>query len=201
MNKRSLSAQKPKAKFKKSKFEKIYNIFRTKILKIVRKKSFVVAVSGGPDSLALAYFSQLYGKEFKNLIKYVIVDHNIRKNSDIEAKKVKKILNKKNMNLNILSWKGPVPKKNIQSNARKIRYSLILKYCLKHKIRYVLTAHHQDDQIENFLIRLFRGSGIVGLSSMAEENQLVKKLKVVRPLLTIEKKQLKHVAKKYLVLI
>ena len=94
MNKKSLSVQIPRAEFKKSKFEKIYNTFRTKILKIVGKKSFVVAVSGGPDSLALAYFSKQYGKEFKNLIKYVIVDHNIRKNSSNEAKSVKRLLKK-----------------------------------------------------------------------------------------------------------
>ena len=40
-------------------------------------------------------------------------------------------------------------------------------YCLKYKINHLVTAHHQDDQIENFFIRLFRGSGLTGLSSMA----------------------------------
>ena len=50
-----------------------------------------------------------------------------------------------------------------------MRYSLISNYCLKNKIKYLITAHHRDDQIENFFIRLIRGSGLTGLSSMSEK--------------------------------
>ena len=48
-----------------------------------------------------------------------------------------------------------------------MRYSLISNYCLKKNIKYLVTAHHEDDQIENFFIRLLRGSGLTGLSSMS----------------------------------
>ena len=55
---------------------------------------------------------------------------------------------------------------NIQHNARKVRYSLLNKECKKKKIKFILTGHHKDDQIETFLIRLSRGSGVQGLSAM-----------------------------------
>ena len=71
-----------------------------------------------------------------------------------------------------------MPSKNIQKNARDIRYSLISNYCIKKNIKYLVTAHHADDQIENFFIRLFRGSGLTGLSSMSVDSKLNNNLKM-----------------------
>ena len=78
-----------------------------------------------------------------------------------------------------------------------MRYSLISTYCLKNKIKYLLTAHHGDDQIENFLIRLFRGSGLTGLSSMSIRSKYSKNLKIIRPFLNLNKKDLKYVTINY----
>ena len=50
-----------------------------------------------------------------------------------------------------------------------MRYALLSNYCLKKKVKYLVTAHHEDDQIENFFIRLLRGSGLTGLSSMSQD--------------------------------
>ena len=68
----------------------------------------------------------------------------------------------------------------------------------KKKINYMLTAHHLDDQIENFYIRLSRGSGLHGLSSMkiAEKNK--ENITMFRPFLTSSKKRLNTLLKKYL---
>ena len=55
----------------------------------------------------------------------LIVNHNLRKESLKEALTVKKMLKKRKITSTILSWKGKVPQKNIQKNARDIRYSLI----------------------------------------------------------------------------
>ena len=72
----------------------IYSNFKNKLDKL-KRKSYVVAISGGPDSLALAALTKAY--TFLKNIKfyYVLIDHNIRKNSDKEAQKVKKLLKKK----------------------------------------------------------------------------------------------------------
>ena len=83
------------------------------------KKNFIVAVSGGPDSLALSFLTKIYSIKKSLDVKYFIVDHRLRKNSTLEAKYVQKKLKNFSINLNILNWKGIKPKKNIQIN-RKI---------------------------------------------------------------------------------
>ena len=73
--------------------------------------------------------------------------------------------------------------------ARNKRYELLTRKCKQLKIRYLLTAHHLDDQIENFFMRLVRGSGLKGLSSISrisKKNNIV----LVRPLLDYSKKSL-----------
>ena len=80
---------------------KVYLDFKNKLLKL-KKKSFLVAVSGGPDSLALVALSKALRYEKKLNFFYILVDHNLRKNSANEAKQVKKLLIKHNLHLNIL---------------------------------------------------------------------------------------------------
>ena len=77
-------------------------------------KNFIVAVSGGPDSLALSFLTKIYSIKKSLDVKYLIVDHKLRNNSTLEAKIVQKNLKKFLINLNILTWKGIKPKKNTQ---------------------------------------------------------------------------------------
>ena len=171
----------------------IFNSFKKKIDKL-KKNSYAIAVSGGPDSLALVALSKAYSYQKKNNFKYILVNHNIRKNSFTEAKKVKKILHKLKINLVIISNTKKIDK-NIQSNARKIRYEILTNFCIKHKIKYLLTAHNLEDQVETFFIRLSRGSGLKGLSSMKVLSKLNNKVKLLRPLLDIKKRQLIKISK------
>mgnify|MGYP001416838911 FL=1 len=174
-----------------------FQTFKKILFKNLNKKSFAVAVSGGADSLCLAYFSKMYSSEFKNKIVILIVNHNIRKESSKEALKVKRILEKKGISGKILSWKKEIPSSNIQLKARNIRYSLMSNYCSKNNIKYLITAHHIDDQIENFFIRLFRGSGLTGLSSMTENTKYDENLKILRPLLNCKKEDLRQITLKH----
>ena len=190
-------AKEKKVVFKDTKIQKFYTKFKSAIFKNIKKKDFALAVSGGADSLCLAYFAKVYSLEYKNKIHVLIVDHKLRKESQKEALKVKKILKKKYIRSKILTWKSKIPYKNIQKNARDIRYSLISNYCIKKKIKYLLTAHHEDDQIENFFIRLFRGSGLSGLSSMADKAKYNNQLKIIRPFLDLKKTDLKYVTLNY----
>ena len=178
-------------------FIKFYKGFRSNVFKILKRRDFALGVSGGSDSLCLAYFSKLYSYEFGNKTHVLIVDHKLRKESSKEASKVKTILKRKNITSKILTWSGKVPKRNIQKSARDMRYSLIADYCLKKKLKYLITAHHKDDQIENFLIRLIRGSGISGLSSMSGNINYDKNLKIIRPFLNFKKTELKYVTINY----
>jgi tRNA(Ile)-lysidine synthase len=182
---------------KDSKIVKIYSKFEKIISKNIKGKSFALAVSGGADSLCLAYFGKLYSLKFGNKIHVLVVDHKLRKSSSQEALKVSKILKRKDIQSKVLTWKGKIPKKNIQNNARNMRYSLMSNYCKKQNIEYLTTAHHLDDQIENFFIRLFRGSGLTGLSSMSESFNYNNTLKIIRPFLSFKKIDLQKVTLKY----
>jgi len=179
------------------KITKFYKKFKSIVFNNIKKENFALAVSGGSDSLCLAYFSKMYASEFKNKIHVLIVDHKLRKESKNEVLKVKNILKKQGIPSKVLTWKGNIPKSNIQKNARNIRYSLISNYCLKKNIKYLTTAHHTDDQIENFFIRLLRGSGLTGLSSMSQNVSYNNNLKVVRPFLDFKKNDLKYVTVNY----
>ena len=189
--------KKNKLVLKNNKILNFYIKFKSIIFKDIKRRKFALAVSGGSDSLCLAYFSKIYSSEFGNKIYVLIVDHKLRKESYKEALKVKNILRKRKISSKILRWKGAVPNKNIQKNARDMRYSLIYNYCKKENIKYLITAHHEDDQIENFFIRLFRGSGLTGLSSMSTKTKYNEKLKIIRPFLNQNKIDLKYVTLNY----
>ena len=190
-------ANKNELLFKDPKILNFYTKFKSIVFKVIKRKNFALAVSGGADSLCLAYFAKIYSFEFNNKAHVLIVDHKLRKESSYEALKVKQILSKKKIYSRILKWKGEIPKKNIQKNARDMRYALLSNYCIKNKVKYLITAHHGDDQIENFFIRLLRGSGLSGLSSMSEKVKYNKNLKIIRPFLKFEKKDLKYVTLNY----
>ena len=178
-------------------FKDLSNIFvnfKNK-LDLLNKKSYVVAVSGGPDSLALVALTQFYKLYKKTKFEYLLVDHNIRKNSHKEAKKVKNLLKKKKINLKILVNKKKITK-NIQAEARIARYDIISNYCKQNRIQTILTAHNLEDQVETFFIRLSRGSGLKGLSSMKELSKIATKVNLFRPLLDVKKLFLIQISKK-----
>ena len=123
--------------FKDSKILNFYKKFKSIIFKDIKDKSFALAVSGGMDSLCLAYFSKIYSSEFGNKTHVLIVDHNLRKESHKEALVVKEMLKKRGIQSVILRWKGKIPKSNIQKKARDLRYLLISNYCSKKNIKYL----------------------------------------------------------------
>ena len=156
-------------------------------------KNFIVAVSGGPDSLALSFLTKIYSIKKSLDVKYFIVDHKLRINSTSEAKNVQKKLKKFFINLNILTWKGTKPKKNIQSIARDKRYELLINKAKKLRINNILLGHHLDDLFENFFIRILRGSGLKGLISLDKETNK-NQINLIRPLIKIDKKDLIYIS-------
>jgi tRNA(Ile)-lysidine synthase len=157
------------------------------------KKNFIVAVSGGPDSLALSFLAKIYSIKNSLDVKYFIVDHKLRKNSTLEAKYVQKRLKIFLIKLNILTWKGEKPKKNIQSIAREKRYKLLTDAAKKYRIQNILLGHHLDDLFENFFIRILRGSGLKGLISLDRDSHK-NQVNLIRPLIKIDKNDLIYIA-------
>ncbi len=180
-----------KDKLKNKRINLIYKRFE-KSLNI--NENFGVAVSGGPDSLSLAFLAKIYSIKKKLTPKFFIVDHKLRSESTKEAKVVKQLLERFLIVSEILTWKGRKPLKNIQSLARIKRYELIYKRCDKYKIRNILIGHHQDDLFENFFIRMLRGSGLKGLISLDKKNKIGNK-NLLRPLLDEKKEDLAFISK------
>jgi tRNA(Ile)-lysidine synthase len=198
MNQKSLSAQNKTHKqilsfLKNQKISKVYSEFSSSL---IAKEKLAVAVSGGPDSLALAYLARCYSIKNKITVKFFLVNHKLRPESTKEAASVKKILQKIGITCKILNWKGKKPSKNIQSLAREARYFLLAKECKKNNIKHLMLGHHSNDLFENFLIRVVRGSGLNGLVSF---NKSVKykneDLNILRPLLNLEKNDLINISK------
>ena len=181
-----------KNKLNNKKISQIYKKF-TKSISI--NENFIVAVSGGPDSLALAFLSIIYSIQKNLKVKFYIIDHKLRSESTNEAKYVKKILNKFQINAEILYWQGIKPKSNIQSAARTKRFELLISECKKLGVTYMLLGHHQEDLIENFFIRILRGSGLKGLISLSKKTKL-QNFTILRPLINQKKEDLVFISKK-----
>ena len=196
MSPKSLNVSKKTHKFllNKLKDKRILQIYKKFENDSVINQDFIVAVSGGPDSLALSFLAKIFSiKNFLN-VKYLIVDHKLRKESTSEAKYVQKILKKYLISIEILTWNGPKPKKNIQSLARDKRYELLIRKAKKFNIKNILLGHHLDDLFENFFIRILRGSGLNGLISLDKKTEK-DGVNLVRPLINVDKKDLIYISK------
>ena len=106
MSQKNLNVSKKTHKFLLDKLKdkrtlQIYKKFETDL---VIDKNFIVAVSGGPDSLALSFLAKIYSIKKSLDVKYYIVDHRLRKNSSTEAKYIKQKLKNFLIKLNILTW-------------------------------------------------------------------------------------------------
>ena len=202
MNKKSLSANQKihNHLLKFLSYKKIFKIYLNFVKQVEtngKSDKIGVAVSGGPDSLALAFFTKCFSIKKNINCYFFLVDHDLRKESQKEAKYVASELKKFNIFIKLIKWKGKKPKSNIHHYARIHRYDLVLKNCKKMKIKKLLLGHHQDDLIENFFIRLFRGSGLKGLASFGAESGLKEgNIKIIRPLINYEKSDLEYVSKK-----
>jgi len=180
-----------KHKLDNKRINQIYKRFE-KSLNI--NQDFIVAVSGGPDSLSLAFLAKIYSLKKNLTSKFFIIDHKLRINSTTEAKEVKKVLKRLSISAEILTWKGKKPIKNIQSLARKKRYELLFDKCNRTKIYNILLGHHQGDLFENFFIRILRGSGLKGLISLSKKNK-IRNVTLHRPLLDEKKNDLEFISK------
>ena len=197
MKKKSLNAKKRSLKrstfFLNQKFiKKIYKKFEKNVDGVSRS---LIAVSGGPDSLSLAFLAKCYSRLNSVKFNYVIVDHKIRKESSLEAKKVVRLLKQIGINCKILVWKGKKPHSNIQKIARNTRYDLLLRESNRLNIKTILLGHQLNDLHENFFIRMARGSGLKGLASLGKKTELFD-IKLLRPLIDVEKKDLEKLALK-----
>ncbi|HJD59495.1 MAG TPA: tRNA lysidine(34) synthetase TilS [Rickettsia endosymbiont of Omalisus fontisbellaquei] len=147
-----------------------------------------IAVSGGSDSVALLYLTNIWAEK-NNIELFVIsVDHNLRQQSKQETHYIQNISNSLNRKHYSLSFDHQNNFSNLQERAREGRYDLMTNLCVELDILVLLTAHHEDDYIENFCLRLERKSGIFGLSS--SNINWHNNTQIIKPLYNIPKSEL-----------
>lgn len=149
-----------------------------------------VAFSGGPDSLALLWLAARWARRSRkrDLVAFT-VDHGLRAESAGEARLAARMAKSLGVRHRILVWHGQKPKAGLQASARAARYRLLIEACKADGISDLLVAHHLEDQAETFLLRLARGSGVDGLSAMANVRDL-DGIRLLRPLLDVPRGRL-----------
>jgi tRNA(Ile)-lysidine synthase len=139
--------------------------------------AFGLAVSGGPDSLALLLLAEA---AFPGGFEAATVDHRLRAESADEAAFVHTLCEERGIGHATLT--GPAVEGNVQAGARALRYRLLAGWARERGLAFLLTAHHQDDQAETLLMRLQRGAGLAGLAGIRPRAE-IDGLAVFRPLL------------------
>lgn len=145
-----------------------------------------IAVSGGPDSLALLL---LGAQAYPGRIIAATVDHGLRAEAAAEAAYVAQLCAARTIPHAILRPGQPIAG-NLQSAARSVRYALLDQWASDSSCSFLATAHHADDQLETLVMRLLRGSGSDGLSGIRARRRSVGGHIIIRPLLTMTKDEL-----------
>jgi len=151
-----------------------------------------IAVSGGPDSLALLL---LAAAACAGQVEAATVDHGLRPASRAEAEMVGRVCAELGVPHRILTaeW-AQAPQTAIQEQARHERYRLLAAWAKERGLDAVLTGHHLDDQAETLLMRLARGAGVRGLSAMRRASKVPgTALPLLRPLLGWRRSQLEQI--------
>lgn len=168
----------------------------TRILTILKHHiqngdTVVAGISGGPDSIFLLELL----KKLPIKIIAAHVNHQLRKEADGDEEFVKKLCNFPTIifapltsDIKSLSQKS---KQGLEETGRKVRYDFFNKLAKKHQAKFIITAHHADDNLETIILNFARGASLQGLSGMQEmETSNTSTTSLLRPLLTISKTEI-----------
>lgn len=149
-----------------------------------------IALSGGPDSLALTLLAQ---SAFPGRVLAATVDHGLREESAAEARHASGICASLGVPHAILPVE--VAPGNLQAQARSARYETLEAHFAGNRVSVLATAHHADDQAETLLMRLNRGSGLSGLAgvrpcTVMSPAGVESEMSVIRPLLDWRRSEL-----------
>ena len=160
--------------------------FATALDRLCPQGSLGLAVSGGPDSLALLL---LAAAARPGEVEAATVDHGLRPESGAEAAMVAEVCARMGVKHSIFPVTVPAGASS-QRQAREARYEALGGWARQRGLCAIATAHHADDQAETLLMRLARGSGLAGLAGVREQRPLMPGVRLIRPLLDLRKSEL-----------
>lgn len=148
-----------------------------------------VALSGGPDSMALCLLADAWARRRGGRVVALTVDHGLRSDSGAEAAVVGGWMGAIGIAHQVLAWEGTKPRSGVQAKARAARYEMLTGWCRRAGILHLVLAHEMEDQAETVLMRLTRGSGRHGLAGMSAVSE-TSGVRILRPLLGVERARL-----------
>ncbi|HHX77418.1 MAG TPA: tRNA lysidine(34) synthetase TilS [Firmicutes bacterium] len=153
----------------------------------------LLAISGGPDSMALLEALFILSEELKISLHVVHLNHRFREEAQKEAEFVREKAQEKELPATILEYDVPgyrdINRLSSQEAARQIRYRLFRKVALETGANRIAVAHHSDDQVETLLLNLIRGTGLEGLKGMQPERDW-QGVSIIRPFLALTRKEI-----------
>lgn len=149
-----------------------------------------LAVSGGPDSLALLLLAH---QALPGRIEAASVDHQLRPESANEAAMVAELCARLDVPHRILTVEVEKGGDGTQANARAARYDALSPWATEHGLAAIATAHHADDQAETLLMRANRGAGLGGLAGIRPVTHWRGGIALIRPLLDWRRAELEAV--------
>ena len=150
-------------------------------------QKYLLAVSGGADSMVLMYFFNKI-KDFDCEFQVAHINYKLRgEDSDLDQKIVQDFCAKNNIKFHLyeVSNKDQKPENSIQLWAREIRYQFFKEIQEKEQLPFLVTAHHLNDQLETFIINLSKAAGINGLCGIPSKDN-----HIIRPLLNFSKQEI-----------
>lgn len=163
----------------------------------LEQKKVLVAVSTGVDSMSLLKLLMDLPVESRPKIEVAYVDHKLRKQSIVETEFIQKFCKKNNLKLHQTVWQKKFhPKLGIEEQARNFRYSFFEKVMDENNIKYLMTAHHADDQAETFLMKLVRGGQLQQLVGIESLRDFADNKYIIRPLLPFSKLEILNFAQR-----
>lgn len=158
-------------------------------------KKVIIAVSGGVDSIVLLHLMQSLSADKRPEIIVAHVNHELRPESKQEEALVRELAQQYGLSFYNYAWaKSEHPPSGIEEAARNIRYRFLKKVMVETAADSIMTAHHQDDQVETILMKLTRGSTLEQMTGI-KEAQPFGQGQLIRPLLSVTKEAIYHYAK------
>lgn len=158
------------------------------------QQTVVVAVSTGVDSMVLLHLLQRLPAAERPRVVVAHVNHHLREQSQMEADYLRQYCQQQNLKLVMADWLPAAhPKSGIEAAGRQFRYHVFAKVMRENRATAVLTAHHANDQVETYLMKLARGGDISQLTGIATSRPFATG-RLIRPLLTWSKDQLRNYA-------